>query len=89
MLEMWTVGSFNITSFTSSMKIVMITIPEEKRWKGVNYQDPASSEIPQEITLGINWVDEDDAQGLQVKFSKMSLARRVTFIQKLCKDKHT
>ena len=75
-ITMFAAGGFNLTKFTSNRKEILLSIPEEKRRKGVKDQDLSSGEIPQERALGIIWKIEEDTLGFQLQLLKKPLTRR-------------
>ena len=76
-------GGFNLTNFTSNRKEVLLSIPDERRRKGVNIQDLPSGEIHQEWALGIIWQIEEDTQGFQFQLLKGYLHYRTIFSSKV------
>ena len=75
-IAMCAAGGFNLTNFTSNIKEVLQSIPDEKKRKCVKDQDLSSAEIPQERALGIIWQIEEDTLGFQLQLPKKPLTRR-------------
>ena len=73
---MCAVGRFNLTNFTSNIKEVLLSIPDERKRKCVKDQDLSTAEIPQERALRIIWQIEEDTLGFHLQLPKKPLTRR-------------
>ena len=62
------VGKFRLTKCESSCKDVAVSIPEGKRWKGLEDQKLSLGTLSTESTCGIHWNVEKDELGFDVNF---------------------
>lgn len=75
-IKMCADGGFNLTKFTSNSMEVLMSLPEEKRRKGVKNEDLLSGDIPEDKALGIHWNIEEDALMFKIKSVQKPGTRR-------------
>ena len=69
-------GGFKLVKFISNSTVVLKSLEEDQRKKGVKDADPRSGELPVERALGVQWNIDEDTFGFKIAAEGKALTRR-------------
>ena len=74
--KMCSAGGFNLKKFISNYKLVLMSIPENHRRKGVKDADLVNEELPTESAIGVHWNVEKDQLCFKLNLKAGNITRR-------------
>ena len=74
--EMCKAGGFKLVKFISNSTVVLKSLEEDQRRKGVKDADLRSGELPAERALGVQWNIDKDTFGFKITAEGKALTRR-------------
>ena len=74
--KMCKAGEFKLVKFISNSTVVLKSLEEDQRKKGVKDADPRSGELPVERALGVQWNIDEDIFGFKIAAEGKALTRR-------------